>query len=60
MFNVTELTVLRQGLETVTIKGAEAKLLAALQEKVETHIHNIQQGPPKEEQKSSRGRKSSK
>ena len=60
MFNISELTVMRQGLETVTIKGSEAKLLAALQ--VETHIHNMQQGPPtqKEEPKPTRGRKPSK
>lgn len=62
MFNISELTVMRQGLETVTIKGSEAKLLAALQTKVETHIHNMQQGPPtqKEEPKPTRGRKPSK
>ena len=63
MFNVTELTVLRQGLETVHIKGSEARLMVSLQDKVEKHIINLQQGPPqqasKEEKKSTRGRKPS-
>tara|TARA_B100000963_G_C22205075_1_gene484870 strand:- start:2 stop:196 length:195 start_codon:yes stop_codon:yes gene_type:complete len=64
MFNVTELTVLRQGLETVHIKGSEARLMVALQDKVEKHINKLQQGPPlptlKEEPKPTRGRKPSK
>ena len=64
MFNVTELTVLRQGLETVHIKGSEARLMVSLQDKVEKHINKLQQGPPqqtsKEEPKPTRGRKSSK
>ena len=69
MFNVTELTVLRQGLETVHIKGSEARLMVALQDKVEKHITKLQQGPPqqgppqqisKEEKKPTRGRKPSK
>tara|TARA_B100001094_G_scaffold315953_1_gene356577 strand:+ start:3336 stop:3530 length:195 start_codon:yes stop_codon:yes gene_type:complete len=64
MFNVTELTVLRQGLETVHIKGSEARLMVSLQDKVEKHIIKLQQGPPqqasKEETKPTRGRKSSK
>ena len=64
MFNATELTVLRQGLETVHIKGSEARLMVALQNKVEKHIIKLQQGPPqqtpKEEKKPTRGRKPSK
>ena len=61
MFNVNELTVMRQGLETVTIKGSEAKLLAALQTKVETLITDLTKGPSlqTEEKKPTRGRKSS-
>lgn len=64
MFTLPELNVLREGLETVTILGKEARLLAALQDKVEMHMKNIQQGPPKqtpqETSKSPRGRKPSK
>ena len=64
MFNVTELTVLRQGLETVHIKGSEARLMVALQNKVEKHITKLQQVPSqqtsKEETKPTRGRKPSK
>ena len=63
MFNISELTVLRQGLETVHIKGSEARLMVSLQDKVEKHIIKLQQGPPqqalKEEKKSTRGRKPS-
>tara|TARA_R110000824_G_scaffold223757_2_gene411471 strand:- start:245 stop:427 length:183 start_codon:yes stop_codon:yes gene_type:complete len=60
MFNLTELSVLRSGLETVTILGKEARLLVALQDKVEMHINNLQQGPPQENTKLSKGRKISK
>jgi len=60
MFNLTELSVLRKGLETVTILGKEARLLVALQDKVEMHIKNIQQGPPQESSKPPRGKKISK
>tara|TARA_B100000900_G_scaffold348059_1_gene313596 strand:- start:286 stop:474 length:189 start_codon:yes stop_codon:yes gene_type:complete len=61
MFNVNELTVMRQGLETVTIKGSEAKLLAALQTKVETLITDLTKGPSlqTEGKKPTRGRKPS-
>ena len=51
MFNVTELTVLRQGLETVHIKGSEARLMVSLQDKVEKHIIKLQQGPTQQTSK---------
>lgn len=35
MFSIEELTVLRQGLDFVTITGASARKMVALQEKVE-------------------------
>ena len=35
MFSIEELTVLRQGLDFVTITGASARKMVALQDKVE-------------------------
>ena len=46
MFNINELSVLRGSLDAITIKGSDAKQIAALQDKVEQHITNIKAGPP--------------
>ena len=46
MFNINELNVLRGSLDAITIKGSDAKQIAALQDKVEMHITNIKAGPP--------------
>jgi hypothetical protein len=45
MFNVNELSVLRGSLDAITIKGSDAKQIAALQDKVEMHINNLKAGP---------------
>lgn len=38
MFSIEELTVLRQGLDLLTITGASAKKMATLQDKVENAL----------------------
>ena len=42
-FSLNELAFIRQALEGVTIKGADAKFLANLQNKLEYEINQIQQ-----------------
>lgn len=42
-FSLNELAFIRQSLEGVTIKGADAKFLANLQNKLEYEINQIQQ-----------------
>ena len=42
-FSLNELAFIRQALEGVTIKGADAKFLANLQNKLEYEINEIQQ-----------------
>lgn len=40
-YDVNELSVLRESLNHITIKGTDAKLVASLQEKLERHISDI-------------------
>lgn len=47
MFELQELSVIRQGLDLITISGASAKKMVALQDKVESAIVKAQ----KEEEK---------
>lgn len=46
MYELAELQLLRAGLDSITIKGADAKFLAHLQLKVEQQIQEAMQ-PPK-------------
>lgn len=46
MYELPELQLIRAGLDAITIKGADAKYLALLQQKVEQHIQEAML-PPK-------------
>jgi hypothetical protein len=50
MFSLPELQLLRAGLDSITIKGADAQFVAQLQLKVEQLLHEASQ-PPKEKSK---------
>jgi len=50
MFDLNELKLLRTSLDVISIKGSDAKYLAALQVKLEEEI-NINSKPPKEGKK---------
>ena len=45
MFNLEELSIFRESLNVITIKGSEAKIISSLQAKVEGHITKIKEGP---------------
>jgi len=46
MYDLPELQLIRAGLDAITIKGADAKYLALLQQKIEQQIQDAMQ-PPK-------------
>jgi hypothetical protein len=46
MYDLPELQLIRAGLDTLTIRGADAKFLAQLQQKIEDQIINAS-APPK-------------
>jgi hypothetical protein len=46
MYELPELQLIRAGLDAITIKGADAKYLALLQQKIEQHIQEAML-PPK-------------
>jgi hypothetical protein len=48
MFSIEELSVIRQGLDLVTITGASAKKMVALQDKVENTLQKEIQKRDKE------------
>ena len=50
-FSVTELNVLRQSLDLVTLSGKDAKFIASLQTKLENEITEIQSMKTKQELK---------
>ena len=55
MFDLTELSALRSSLDVITIKGADAKMIAALQDKIETYIVDLQEPPsPRKKRNSSK------
>jgi hypothetical protein len=51
MYSIEELAVLRQGLDLLTITGANAKQMVILQEKVENQLEKEIQKREKERQK---------
>ena len=53
MYTLPELQLIRAGLDSITIKGADAQFLAQLQIKVEQQLHQASQ-PPVEKDKSSK------
>lgn len=50
MFNIEELTVIQQSLNSMTIQGSNAKYLASLQDKVLLQIEEIKEEAIKKEQ----------
>lgn len=50
-FSVTELNVLRQSLDLITLSGKDAKFIANLQIKLENEMAEIQTMKTKQEQK---------
>ena len=50
MFDLQELSVIRQGLDLVTITGASARKMVALQDKVENTIIKTQKAEEKKAQ----------
>ena len=46
MYDLPEIQLIRSGLDAITIKGADAKYLALLQQKIEQHIQESML-PPK-------------
>lgn len=50
-FSVTELNVLRQSLDLITLSGKDAKFIAGLQTKLENEMAEIQNNKSKQEQK---------
>lgn len=46
MFSLPELQLIRAGLDIITIRGADAKLLAQLQSKVEDCLNEFVDIPP--------------
>ena len=46
MYDLAELQLIRAGLDTLTIRGADAQFLALLQQKIEQHIQEAML-PPK-------------
>ena len=51
MFNLEELSIFRESLNVITIKGSEAKVISNLQLKLENHITNLKKGPSISNQK---------
>jgi hypothetical protein len=51
MFNLEELSIFRESLNVITIKGSEAKIISNLQIKVENHITKMKEGPSIPKQK---------
>lgn len=47
MYDPNELRLIRAALDSVTINGADAKFVASLQTKVETHIQEQTKSPSK-------------
>lgn len=45
MYELAELQLIRAGLDTLTIRGADAKFMAQLQEKVEQEIKKLSTPP---------------
>ena len=50
MFNIEELTVIQQALNSMTIQGSNAKYLASIQDKVLLQIQEFQEEAIKKEQ----------
>jgi|TARA_R100000455_G_scaffold26518_1_gene15315 hypothetical protein len=50
MFNIEELTVIQQALNSLTIQGSNAKYLALLQDKILSQIKKLQEEAIKKEQ----------
>jgi hypothetical protein len=50
-FSLPEFQLLRAGLDTITIKGADAQFLAQLQIKIEQQLQELSQSPPKPSKK---------
>ena len=50
MFNIEEYTVIQQALNSMTIQGANAKYLAALQSKIENQISEIRKALKEKEE----------
>jgi len=50
MFNIEELTVIQQALNSMTIQGSNAKYLALIQDKVLMQIQEFQEEAIKKEQ----------
>lgn len=50
MFNIEELTVIQQALNSMTIQGSNAKYLASLQDKVLFQMEEIKEEAIKKEQ----------
>jgi hypothetical protein len=46
-FSLPEFQLLRAGLDTITIKGADAQFLAQLQIKIEQQLQELSQSSPK-------------
>jgi hypothetical protein len=46
-FSLSEFQLLRAGLDTITIKGADAQFLAQLQIKIEQQLQELSQSSPK-------------
>lgn len=49
--SITELSVLRQSLDLITLSGKDAKFIAALQSKLELQVEHINSSVAKQEQK---------
>jgi len=45
MYSLPELQLIRAGLDTITIKGADAQFLAQLQIKIEQQLHDLSNPP---------------
>jgi len=43
MYSLPELQLIRAGLDSITIKGADAQFLAQLQIKIEQQLHELSQ-----------------
>jgi hypothetical protein len=48
MYNLEELSVIRAALDVLTIQGQSAQKMVDLQNKTDSHIQKLTQGPPKE------------
>tara|TARA_R110002153_G_scaffold195095_1_gene348464 strand:+ start:534 stop:683 length:150 start_codon:yes stop_codon:yes gene_type:complete len=48
MYNLEELAVIKAALDVLTIQGQSARKMVNLQDKTDSHIQSLTQGPPKE------------